>query len=330
MRDRKMIWPAAIATLLLLAASPAGAQQRDAVADYPNRTIKILVSAPPGGGPDIAARMIAEKLRQRWGQPVVVENRQGNAGNVGAEAVAAAEPDGYTLLAAQPAPLTTNGVLYKKLNFDPAAFEPILVMTAFPNLLLVRRDLPAKSAEELIAYAKANPGKLNFASQGIGTTPHLTGELFGRMIGGKLVHVPYRGTAQAVNDIAAGHVDMMFLELSASYELHKGGRARILAAATKERLPVLPDVPTLQELGLADFLSLTWNAMAAPPKTPPAIVGKINAAINEIFRTPEMQAHFAALNMQPVGGTPAETRTFLRAETERWGAVIRAANITVE
>ena len=318
-----------VAAVLLLAAQPAGAQQRDA-ADYPSRTIKIMVSAPPGGGPDIAARIIAEKLRLRWGQPVVVENRPGNAGNVGAEAVAASEPDGYTLLAAQPAPLTTNGVLYKKLNFDPAAFEPILVMTSFPNLLLVRRDHPANSARELIAYARANPGKLNFASQGIGTTPHLTGELFARVIDSRLVHVPYRGTAQAVNDLAAGHVDMMFLELSAAFELHKGGRAKILAAATRERVPVLPEVPTLQELGLADFLSLTWNAMAAPPKTPPAVVGKINAAINEIFRTPEMQTYFAALNMRPVGGTPAETAAFLKDETRRWGDVIRAANISVQ
>jgi len=313
---------------LWLAAPAAFAQQKDA-ADYPNRTIKILVSAPPGGGPDIAARIIAEKLRQMWDQPVVVENRPGNAGNVGAEAVALAEPDGYTLLAAQPAPLTTNAVLYKKLAFDPAAFEPILVMTAFPNFLVMRPDFSANTVQELIAYAKANPGKLNFASQGMGTTPHLTGELFARMTGTQLVHVPYRGTAQAVNDIVAGHVDMMFLELSASFELYKGGRAKILAAATKERVAVLPNVPTLQEIGLADFQSLTWNALAAPPKTPPAIVAKLNAAINEIFQTPEIKAHFATLNMQPIGGTPAQMAEFLKSETRRWGAVIRAANVTV-
>jgi tripartite-type tricarboxylate transporter receptor subunit TctC len=313
---------------LWLAAPAAFAQQKDA-ADYPNRTIKILVSAPPGGGPDIAARIIAEKLRQMWDQPVVVENRPGNAGNVGAEAVALAEPDGYTLLAAQPAPLTTNAVLYKKLAFDPATFEPILVMTAFPNFLVMRPDFSANTVQELIAYAKANPGKLNFASQGMGTTPHLTGELFARMTGTQLVHVPYRGTAQAVNDIVAGHVDMMFLELSASFELYKGGRAKILAAATKERVAVLPNVPTLQEIGLADFQSLTWNALAAPPKTPPAIVAKLNAAINEIFQTPEIKAHFATLNMQPIGGTPAQMAEFLKSETRRWGAVIRAANVTV-
>ena len=313
---------------VLLTAPPALAQPKGA-ADYPNRTIKILVSAPPGGGPDIAARIIGEKLRQMWGQPVVVENRPGNAGNVGAEAVALAEPDGYTLLAAQPAPLTTNTVLYKKLAFNPSAFEPILIMTSYPNLLVVRPDFPANSVHELIAYAKANPAKLNFASQGIGTTPHLTGELFARVTGTQLVHVPYRGTAQAVNDIVASHVDMMFLELSATFELYKAGRAKILAVATKERVSVLPNIPTLQELEFADFQSLTWNALAAPPKTPPVVVARLNAAINEVFRMPDIKAHLATLNMQPVEGTPAEMAEFLISETRRWGAVIRAANVTV-
>jgi tripartite-type tricarboxylate transporter receptor subunit TctC len=320
-----------LATLVLammFAATSAIAEPKSA-ADYPNRAIKILVSAPPGGGPDIAARIIGEKLRQMWGQPVVVENRPGNAGNVGAEAVALAEPDGYTLLAAQPAPLTTNAVLYKKLAFNPSAFEPILIMTSYPNLLVVRPDFPANTVQELIAYAKANPAKLNFASQGIGTTPHLSGELFARMSGTQLVHVPYRGTAQAMNDIVASHVDMMFLELSATFELYKAGRAKILAIATRERVAVLPNIPTLQELGFADFQSLTWNALAAPPKTPAGVVAKLNAAINEVFRSPDVKAHFASLNMQPVGGTPAEMVDFLGSETKRWGAVIRAANVTV-
>ena len=309
--------------------SPLALAQPRSVSDYPNRTIKIIVSAPPGGGPDIAARIIGEKLRQIWSQPVVVENRPGNAGNVGSEAVALAEPDGYTLLAAQPAPLTTNAILYRKLTFDPTAFEPILIMTSFPNLLVVRPDFPANSVPELINYAKANPNKVNFASQGIGTTPHLTGELFARMTATQLVHVRYRGTAQAVNDIVASHVDMMFLELSATFQLHKAGRAKILAAATKERVASVPNVPTLQELGLTAFQSLTWNALAAPPKTPSAIVGKLNATINEIFRMPEIKAHFASLNMQLVGGTPAQMADFLKSETLRWGAVIRAANVTI-
>ena len=180
---------------------------------YPSRAVKVIVSAPPGGGVDIVARVIADRLAKLWGQPFVVENRPGAGGNLGAEAVAQAEPDGYTILAAQPAPLTTNVVLYKKLNFDPAAFEPLAIMTTIPNTLVVRADFPANSVQELIAYAKANPGKVNFGSQGVGTTPHLTGELFARVTAVKLTHVPYRGTAQAVNDLVAGHLDLLFFQL---------------------------------------------------------------------------------------------------------------------
>ncbi|MEW6454435.1 MAG: tripartite tricarboxylate transporter substrate binding protein [Pseudomonadota bacterium] len=312
----------------LLIAAPAFAQQRDAAADYPSRTVKILVSAPPGGGPDIAARIVAEKLRQMWGQPVIVENRPGNAGNLGAEAVSLAPPDGYTILSAQPSPLTTSMHLYAKLGYDPLAFEPIAVMTSFPNLLLVRPDFPANSFQEFVTYAKANPEKVNYASQGIGTTPHLTGEWFQRATGTKLVHVPYRGTAQAVNDLIASHVDMMFLELAAATELAHSGRAKILAIAARERVASMPNVPTLGEHGYP-IESLAWNALAAPPKTPQAIVAKINAAVNEVFKAPDTAAQFANLKMQTVGGTPAHAAEFFKIERQRWGEVIRAANITV-
>ena len=319
------------AAILLIAAllAPLSAAAQQGAADYPNRPIRIIVSAPPGGGPDIAGRIVAEQLRQKWGQPVIVENRQGNAGNLGAEAVASAAPDGYTLLASQPAPLSTSMHLYKKLNFDPAALVPVVIMTAFPNILIVRPNFPAANAPELIAYARTNPGKVNYASQGPGTTPHLTGEWFARATGTQLVHVPYRGTAQAVNDIVAGHVDMMFIELGAASALHSSGRAKVLAVASKERAPGLPDVPTLQDAGLRDFESSAWNALSAPPKTPREIVEKINAAINESFRSPELRAHFATINMHPVGGTTEATAAFVKAEVERWGSVIRTANVTV-
>jgi tripartite-type tricarboxylate transporter receptor subunit TctC len=183
---------AALAAMAVLFACVPAFAQGDAAAHYPSRAVKIIVSAPPGGGLDIAARVIADRLAKMWGQPFVVENRPGAGGNLGAEAVAQAEPDGYTLLAAQPAPLTTNVVLYKKLNFDPAAFEPLAIMTSIPNTLTVRIDFPARSVAKLIAYAKANPGKVTFGSQGVGTTPHLTGELFARVTGTALTHVPYR------------------------------------------------------------------------------------------------------------------------------------------
>jgi tripartite-type tricarboxylate transporter receptor subunit TctC len=308
------------------AISPAKAQHEGS--DYPNRTVKVVVSAPAGGGLDIAARIIADRLRPRLGQPVIVENRPGAAGNTGAEAVAMAEPDGYTLLAAQPSPLTVNQILYKKLSFDPGAFEPVAIMTAVPNLLVISPNLPLTTVKDLIAYAKANPGKLNFASQGTGTTPHLSAELFNRLAGTKLVHVPYKGTAQAVNDVVAGHVDLMFLEMGSAFQLYKGGRAKVLAVSSPQRVPQMPEVPTFIEAGLPEFKSDTWNAIAAPPKTPASIVARLNAAINEVLAMPDVQTHFAGISMQPVGGTPADLTRLIKAETERWGEVIRAANIS--
>jgi tripartite-type tricarboxylate transporter receptor subunit TctC len=312
-----------------LAAMPALAQQGDEASDYPNRTVKIVVSAPPGGGLDIAARVLADKLQQRWSQPVVVENRPGAGGNLGAGEVAAAEPDGYTLLSAQPAPLTTNVLLYRKLPFDPTALEPVILMTTLPNTLVVRAGFPANTVGELIAYAKANPGKVNYGSQGVGTTPHLTAELFARRTGAMLTHIPYRGTAQAVNDLLAEHLDLLFMQIDAVREHYKSGKLKMLAVTVDRRLPALPEVPTMAEAGVANFRSDTWNAIAAPPRTPTAIVAKINAAMNEVFALPEVRDHLARLSMQPAGGTPADMAEFVKAETRRWGEVIRAAGIAV-
>jgi tripartite-type tricarboxylate transporter receptor subunit TctC len=274
--------------------------------------------------------VIADRLAKMWGQPFVVENRPGAGGNLGAEAVAQAEPDGYTLLAAQPAPLTTNVVLYKKLNFDPAAFEPLAIMTSIPNTLVVRSDFPTNSVAELIGYAKANPGKVNFGSQGVGTTPHLTGELFARLSGTQLVHVPYRGTAQAINDLVAGHVDMLFFQLDSVREQYRANKIKMLAVTTPTRIASVPKVPTMAEAGLKDFRSDTWNALAAPPKTPAAIVAKLNQGINAVLADPETAQHLRGMNMTPVGGTPEAARAFIKQETARWGEVIRAAKISVD
>jgi tripartite-type tricarboxylate transporter receptor subunit TctC len=323
---RKFLLPVAAALAVQFLAGQAFAQP-DA---YPSRAVKIIVSAPPGGGVDIVARVIADRLAKMWGQPFVVENRPGAGGNLGAEAVAQAEPDGYTILAAQPAPLTTNVVMYKKLNFDPAAFEPLAIMTSIPNTLVVRADFPANSVAELIAYAKANPGKVNFGSQGVGTTPHLTGELFARVTGTKLTHVPYRGTAQAVNDLIAGHLDLLFFQVDSVREQYQAKRAKMLAVTTAERVPSVPEVPTMDEAGVTGFRSDTWNALAAPPKTPAAIVARLNAGIVEVLKNPETAEHLRGMNMTPVGGTPAGIKAFIKEETARWGEVIRAANIRVE
>jgi tripartite-type tricarboxylate transporter receptor subunit TctC len=265
------------------------ARADDAAANYPNRPVKIVVDVPAGGGVDTVTRIVAEGLQKRLGQPVIVENRAGAGGNIGADYVFHSDPDGYTLLATQPAAITINPMLYKNMTFDPAKFEPIAIMTSIANVLLVRPNFPAKNAEEFIAYAKASPGKITYASQGIGTTSHLTAALLENRIGTKLVHVPYKGTAPALNDIISDHVDMIFMELASAIKLHEGGKARILGVATDTRLASLPDVPTLDEAGVKGFESWTWNAIAAPPNTPKPIVAKLNAAIEDVLRSEHAQ-----------------------------------------
>jgi tripartite-type tricarboxylate transporter receptor subunit TctC len=316
------------AAALLLAIAPATAQ--DPAADYPNKPVKLVVSVPAGGGVDTAARIFAEGLHQKLGQPFVIENRGGAGGNIAAEAVYGAPPDGYTLLASQPAPITSNVALYKKLGFDPTKFEYVAVMTKFPNVLLVRQNFPAKTAQEFIAYVKANPNKVNYASQGPGTTSHLTAELFMSETGTKMTHVPYRGTGPALNDLVAEHVDLIFMELSAALKLHNAGKARILAVATDKRLDILKNIPTMIEVGVPDFISDTWNAISAPPKTPVSIVNKLNKAMNDVIKDANTKKRFEDLDVIPVGGTPAEMRSLVEKETKRWTEVIKKAGIQPE
>src|SRR5262245_23993810 len=316
--------------LALIAATVGLVATAVAQTDYPNKPVKIIVTVPAGGGVDTATRIFAEQLQQRLGQPFVIENRGGAGGNVAAEAVYVAPPDGYTIMASQPAPITTNVALYKKLNFDPSKFEPVAIMTKFPNVLLVRQDFPAKTGAEFIAYAKANPGKLNYASQGVGTTSHLTAELFMSLTGTKMTHVPYRGTAPALNDLVAGHVDLIFMELSAAHKLHDAGKARVLAVATDKRIDLMPEIPTMIELGVPNFISDTWNAISAPPKTPRPIIDKLNKAINDAIRDTALKKKFDDLNLLAVGGTPQDMRKLVEEETNRWGDVIRKAGIQPE
>src|SRR5713226_6156072 len=319
----------ALVSASLLAMSAAFGQQ-DPATDYPSRPVKIIVSVPAGGGVDTVTRIFAAKLQQRLGQPFVIENRGGGGGNIAAEAAYVADPDGYTLLASQPAPITSNIALYKKLNFDPVALEPVAVMSRIPNVLLVRQGFPAKTVQEFIAYAKANLGKVTYASQGPGTSSHLTAELFSQLTGTKSLHVPYRGTGPALNDLVAGHVDFFFTELATAYKLHEGGKCRILAVTSERRLEVLPDIPTMIEVGASGLVSDTWNAISAPPKTPAAIVAKLNRTINEILNEPETKARFQELNLLPGGGSPADMANLKKEETVRWSRVIREAGIPQE
>ena len=309
----------------LLAASTLHAE--DAAATYPSRPVRIIVDVPAGGGVDTVTRIVAEGLQSKLGQPMVVENRAGAGGNIGADAVFHAEPDGYTLLATQPAAITINPLLYKNMTFDPAKFEPVAIMTSIANVLLVRPHFPAKTAQELLAYIKANPGKVTYASQGVGTTSHLTAALLASKLDLKLVHVPYKGTSPALNDIIADHVDMIFMELASAIKLHQAGKARILGVATAKRLPSVPDVPTLDEVGVKGFESGTWNAIAAPPGTPKAIVDKLNAAIEATLKGEHAQTIFKKINLAAAGGSPADAARFIKEQTKLWADVIKSANI---
>ena len=297
---------------------------------YPERPIRLVVPFAPGGDGDIMGRLWARYAAPLVSGTIVVENKAGAGGAIGAGEVARARPDGYTLLATVPSPITSNVFLYKKLNFDPAKLEPVAVLGTFPNTLLVKNDFPAKTVQEFIAHVKANPGKVNYASQGIGTTSHLTAELYNSLTGAKMVHVPYRGTGPALNDIVAGHVDLIFMQLSSALKLHGGKRARILAVTTDKRIAALKDMPTMIEAGVPGFVSDTWNAVSAPPGTPAAIVAKLNKAINDSMNDPEVAKRFADLQIIKVGGSPADMRKLVQRDTKRWGEVIKRAGIKAQ
>jgi len=297
--------------------------------DFPTRAVRIIVPFPAGGTADIVPRVVGEMLARKWGQPVVIENRTGAGGNIGAEAAFKAEPDGYTSLASPPPPLVINQNLYPHLNFDPAQFVPVVVMVRVPNSLVVTPKFPPRSVAEVIAQARANPGKVTSATQGNGTTSHLTSEMFQMSAGVKLQQVPYRGSAPALADLVAGNVDLMFDNLGVSLALVKGGQLRLLAVATQSRMASLPDVPTLAET-LPGFESAAWYAVVAPPRTPPQIVSKLNADINEALRAPEMAAHLAEWSAEAIGGTPQQTAAYMREEVERWNKVIKAAGVKLE
>ncbi|HSJ41474.1 MAG TPA: tripartite tricarboxylate transporter substrate binding protein [Xanthobacteraceae bacterium] len=301
--------------------APASAQSNP---DYPNKPVRIIVNVAPGGGVDTATRIIADRLRARLGQPFVVENRPGAGGNIGAEVVFQSEGDGYTLLASSPTPLAINGWLYKKLNFDPAGFEPVAMMSRIPNVLVVRPDFPAKSVQELIAVAKANPGKLSFGSQGIGTASHLTGELFMTLTGTKLVHVPYKGnTSNVLTDVVAGHVDLSFIQFSAVHELQQSGKLRVLAVATDKRLEALPDIPTMAEAGYPDIVSETWNAISAPPKTPEPIIRKMSEVLIKMADDPDAKETMRKAGASTVKTTPEQFRAQIQQEMAQWQPLIK-------
>ena len=317
------IGAALIATLTL---TSGGAAQ-----DYPNRTVKIIVPFPAGGTADAMPRVVADWLSRKWGQGVVIENRAGAGGNVGAEAAFRSDPDGYILFSAPPPPLVYNHVLNPKLNFDPSQFIPIAVMGKVPNSLLTNspRLKDAKTVADIIAYAKANPGKLNSGTQGIGTTAHLTSELFAQMAKVQFQHIHYRGSAPAMQDLVAGNVDVAFDNIGAAMALVKGDKLRLIAVATDKRMASLPDVPTIAET-VPGFVAVTWFAIVAPPKVPQAIVAKLNADINEALRDPDVRKRLENLSAEVVGGPLDATAAFFKAEAQTWKNVITTANVKLE
>ncbi|HUD84843.1 MAG TPA: tripartite tricarboxylate transporter substrate binding protein [Xanthobacteraceae bacterium] len=319
-------WTMPVLVLALSAAAASAARAQD----YPTRTVKIVVPFPPGGTADIMPRIIADWLSRKWGQPIVIEDRAGAGGNIGAEVVAKSDADGYTLLATPPGPLVINQYLYPHLEFDPAQFVPIAVMGRVPNALVVNPDkIAANTVKDFIAYAKANDGKVTDATQGNGTTSHLTAELFQMMAHVKLQNVPYRGSGPAMNDLVAGSVDCAFDNIGAPMQLVKAGKLKLIAVATPQRLPSLPEVPTIAET-LPGFVAVTWFALVAPPQTPAAIVDKINAGVNEALHDPDVQKRFADLSAAAAGGTPQATAAYFRDETERWKTVITSAHVTLD
>ncbi len=312
---------------LLVSLSPAPSQAQDS---YPARTVKVIIPSASGSTTDMLARLVAEQLSQKWGKPVIVENVSGAGMVIGATQAVRSPPDGYTLFICPPSPVTFMHLLYRSLTFEPAQFVPIALLARVPNALVVRKDFPAANLKELIAYAKANPGKMTFASQGVGSTAHLTAtqlELLGDL---KMVHVPYRGAVPALNDVVAGHVDMFFDTVTTSVPMHRAAKARILAVGSTERSTVVPEVPTMAEAGLAGFRSVTWFAMVAPPEFAPTLADKINRDVGDSLKQPEVSDKLQRLTLEPLIGSPADAARFFAEEAALWGRIIREKNVTGE
>ena len=303
---------------------------------WPSKPVRIIVPFPPGGTTDIVARSLGVELQKMWQQPVIVENRAGAGGNVGAEAVARSPNDGYTLLMGTVGTHAINAALFaqsgNKMPFDPVKdFVPITLAAGVPNVMVIHPKVPANNVAEFIAYAKANPGKLNMASSGNGTSIHLTGELFKTMTGTYMLHLPYRGSAPAVSDLLAGNTNVMFDNLPSALPHIKSGRLKALAVTSRLRSPALPDTPTVEEAAnLKGFDASSWFGLFAPAGTSRAIVDKIQADVAKALAVPEVRERFVAQGAQPGGSTPDQFAAFIRAETDKWTKVVKISNAKVD
>lgn len=312
-----------LALLLAISVFPAFAQ-------YPSKPIHLVVPFAPGGSTDIFARLIAERAQGPLGQPVVVENRAGAAGNIGAEAVARAAPDGHTLLMATTGVMAINNALYKNMTYDAAKdLEPVLFVASITNVLIVPPDFPARSVAELIAAAKKDPGKLSFASSGAGSSTHMSAELFKALSGTDLLHIPYKGSGQALPDLMSGRVSMMFENAPGAVGHIRSGKVRALAQTGLKRSPSLPDLPTVAESGVPGYESLSWSGIAVPAGTPRAVIERLSKDLNAVLAMPEMRQKLADQGAEAVGGAPEVFARHIRAEREKWSRLIREKNIVV-
>jgi tripartite-type tricarboxylate transporter receptor subunit TctC len=322
----KSIVAACVAGVLAVSAVSSASPQTP----FPTRTVKFIVPFPGGGINDVLARILGDRLQAKWAQPVVIENKTGAGGNIGADLAYQSQPDGYTLLLSPPGPLAINQTLYKNLSYKPQEFVPITVVGSVPNVVVVRKELPVSSLQELIDYVRASPGKVTFGSQGNGATPHLTAMMFQGMTGTHMVHVPYRGETLVLNDMIGGHVDVFFGNIAAGGPPFRDGKVKILALADTRRSPVLPEIPTTAEAGLPGLVSTGWFALVAPPKTAPALATEIASTVVDVIKTADVQAKFRAASVEPIGNSPPETAAFIKAEAQRWGDVIKKNNIVVD
>lgn len=314
---------------LLAALSPLAAPAR--AADYPTRPVVLVVAFTPGGPSDVLARIVGKKMEELLGQPFVIENRPGAGGNIAAEAVARAKPDGHTLLMGNNSILATNEALYKNISFNPQKdFVPITLIGTQANILVVHPSVPATSLKELIALIKSQPGKFNFASSGYGAAAHLAGELFKSSAQVDIVHVPYKGAAPALQDVIGGRNQMMFATAASVVGHIESKQVRALAVTTMKRTAVLPDVPTMDEAGLKDFEASTWHGLVAPAGTPPAVLKALHAAAVKALNDPGVQTSLGRLGVDIVGGTPEEFDAYIKAEIPKWTAIVKASGASMD
>jgi tripartite-type tricarboxylate transporter receptor subunit TctC len=326
---RRVIGLAAAAVFACVLGARTAAAQNSSAERWPSRFVRLVVPFPPGGGTDAIARVVAAKLSDIWGQQVVVENRGGGATNIGTETVARADPDGYTILL-QSMPLAVNRFLFPSLNYDVVTdLAPVSLLCQYANIMAVPVSSPAHSVTEFIAYAKAHRGKVTFASSGYGTSVHLSGELFKRMAGIEMLHVPYRGAGPALNDLLPGRVDVMFNNIGAVLPLIQGGKLHGLAVTTAKRTPAVPNLPPIAEAGVPGFDVSSWYALFAPARTPPEIIGKMHADTVAALTNPATKERLEQLGVVVVGSSPAELAAFLKAEMDKWAPVIKEAGITI-